>query len=175
MQRWSGEWSEIYSLFWCQKQMAGRRWTSMQCFHCQTVCSGRDSWSPVSQSIWQLRQKALPPVNTKQRRTEHCKAFCQRLNNRAGSTFLHCHPETALCRSGPWDHPNQYQFLGDCVESSPLKPDCPGGGTQRCQAALVTQLCPTESCCFLLQTKPLKEHRITFLSQTQEINSNQKG
>lgn len=45
----------------------------MQCFHCQSVCSGRDSWSPIFQSIWELQQKALSPVNTKQRRTEHCK------------------------------------------------------------------------------------------------------
>lgn len=47
--------------------------SSMQCFHCQSVCSGRDSWSPISQSIWELRQKVLSPVNTKKRRTEHCK------------------------------------------------------------------------------------------------------
>lgn len=90
--------------------------SSMQCFHCQTVCSGRDSWSPISQSIWQLQQKALLPVNIKQRRIEHCKAFCRIvMSNRAGSTLLHCHPETTLCRSSPWIHPNQYQFQGDCA------------------------------------------------------------
>lgn len=47
--------------------------SSMQSSHCQSVCSGRDSWSPIFQSIWELQQKALSPVNTKQRRTEHCK------------------------------------------------------------------------------------------------------
>lgn len=87
--------------------------SSMQYFHFQTVCSGRDSWSPISQRIWQLQQKALSPVNIKQRRTEHCKAFCRRLRNRAGSTLLHCHPETTLWRSSPWVHPNQYQLQGD--------------------------------------------------------------
>lgn len=40
-------------LLWCQKQLrlqVGHR-SSMQHLLCQIVCSGRDSWSPISQSI----------------------------------------------------------------------------------------------------------------------------
>lgn len=131
MERWSGGWSEIPPSFVVPEavRLQVGDSSSMQCFHCQTVCSGRDSWSPISQSIWQLQQKVLSPVNIKQRRTEHCKAFWRKVSNRAGSTLVHCHPEIPC--AGPVLESIQINVISEqlCmgVGSSPLEPACPAG------------------------------------------------
>lgn len=137
--------------------------SSMQCLHCQSVCSGRDSWSPISQNIWELQQKALSPVNTKKRRTEHCKGCVT-----PDSTLVLCHPETSWCGSSPWVHPNQYQFQGDCAQELTPALWSLHVQLQRCSCALCKTALSHESCCFHYSPN-VKRTRVVFLSQTQRL------
>lgn len=140
--------------------------SSMQCFHCQPVWSGRDSWSPISQSIWELRQKALSPVNTKKRRTEHCKGCMTEQAPRFCSVTLKLPGTGPVLESIQIKtnfkvavHRSWLQSSGACV-SSWRDVDVPGF---RCKTALFY-----ESCCFPYSSN-VKRTRVDFLSQTQRL------